>query len=120
MYKRQLYLWPYLAISVNNIFGCCQFLQSHRASGVKLLGADTDFRTETEFKAVGKTGRRVDIDGCRIDFFKKSAGIVIVLCNNGFGMFCIIFINMVNGLVNAANNFCRQYVVCLLYTSRCV
>ena len=36
-------LFSYLSISINNIFRCRQFCQSHRPSGMELLGADADF-----------------------------------------------------------------------------
>ena len=51
-----LLLFSDLSRSVYDIFNRCQRQQSHRASGVEFLGADSDFGAVAEFEAVGEAG----------------------------------------------------------------
>ena len=60
-------LWPNLAIPVDNILIACQGKESHGASGMQLLCADADLRTEAELEAVRETGGGIHIDCRRID-----------------------------------------------------
>ena len=55
-----------LSVSVNNIFGRGQLLEPHGASGVQLLSADADLRSEAELLAVRKPRGGVDIHGRRV------------------------------------------------------
>ena len=57
----------YLSVAFDKIFHRRQSLKTHRTASVKFLRADTDFRAEAEFKAVGEARRRVDINGRRIN-----------------------------------------------------
>ncbi len=41
-----------LAGAFNKILVGCELFQTHRATGVKPVGADPDFRSETEFAAI--------------------------------------------------------------------
>jgi len=49
-------LWPGVAVSNDNIFLAGQAFQADRATYVKLVSADANFRTEAVFKAVCKLG----------------------------------------------------------------
>ena len=78
---------------------------------MKLLGTDADLGTKAKFKAIGKTGGGINIDGCCIHFIKESAGMLIILCYNGLRVFSVVFIDMGNGFVKIFHNLCGKYII---------
>ena len=48
------FLLPHLSVSVNNVFGAGELLQTHGSPGVHLLGGDADLGAQTELVAVGE------------------------------------------------------------------
>ena len=55
-----------MAVAMDHIFVGGQFPQTHRATGVELLGRDAHFTAQAEFSAVGEPGGGIDIDGCTV------------------------------------------------------
>jgi len=60
-------LLAHLTGAANLIFVGGKLLKCHRTAGMKLVGADSDLRAESELAAVGKTRRSVPINGGGID-----------------------------------------------------
>ena len=46
---------------------------------MKLLGADANLSAKAELSAIGKAGRRIDIDGCRVNPVQKFLGVIVIL-----------------------------------------
>ena len=64
-----------MAVPVDDVFCGSELLETHGTAGVKLLRADADLSTESEFEPISKTGRGIHINGCCIDPFQKFLGI---------------------------------------------
>src|SRR5699024_11920378 len=93
------YSFSDLSISIYNIFCCCQGEKSHRSSGVDLLRADSDLRTETEFISVGKTRGGIRIDSDCVHFLQKSLCVKIIVGDNRLGMTGIVPVDVFDRLV---------------------
>ena len=87
-HKIFLLLFSDLSRSVYDIFNRRQRQQSHWASGVEFLGADSDFGAVAEFEAVGEAGGGVDVDYSCIDFVQEFLGVGVVVGDDCFGVFC--------------------------------
>ena len=60
-----------LPFAADLIFVRGKLAQPHRPARVKFLGGDAHFRAQTEFKAVGKAGARIDVDGGAVHFIEE-------------------------------------------------
>lgn len=58
---------PDLSVSVNNPFVAGKFFKCHWSTGMKLLGGDTDFSTQSKLSAISKSGRNVAVNSSCID-----------------------------------------------------
>src|SRR3990172_3949835 len=67
-----------LALAEHDKLGTRKLLESHRASGVKLLRTDADLRPEPELPPVGKPGRGVDEDDPGIHLAQEALRATIV------------------------------------------
>lgn len=66
---------------------------------MKLLGADADLSAKAELSAIGKAGRRIDIDGCRVNPVQKFLSVIVILRDDRFGMTGIVTIDMADCLI---------------------
>lgn len=73
-----------LTVAVDVELGRSQRFQTHRAAGVHFLGGNTDFRAQSENKAVGKPSGRIDINRRRINAFLEKLGMGNALGHNRF------------------------------------
>ena len=72
---------------------------------MKLLRTDTNFRTEPEFKAIGKSRRRIDIYRRSIHLALEAMRIGKILRHNRFRMSGIIPIDMSNCFIDTTYDF---------------
>ena len=56
----KIYLPPDLSFPLDDKLGGGQFLQAHRAKGMKFRGANPYLSTQTQFEPVVKSGRGID------------------------------------------------------------
>ena len=111
-----LLLFSDLSRSVYDIFNRCQRQQSHWASGVEFLGADSDFGAVAEFEAVGEAGGGVDVDYSCIDFVQEFLGMGVVVGDDCFGVFCVVVVDVCNRFVDGRDGFDGHDVVEILFS----
>ena len=100
-----------LTAAVDIEFGRSQRFQTHRAVGVHFLGGNTDFRTQSENKAVGKPCGRIDINRCRINAFLEILGMGNALSHNRFRVMRRMAINPIDGFFHCFHYFDRHNIV---------
>ena len=83
-----------LAVSIDNIFGCCQSKNTHRTSRMEFLRTDPDLSPITKLKSVCESGRSVYIYCCRVYLIQEFLCIRIILCDDCLRMACVILIDM--------------------------
>ena len=66
------WLFAHLAVAADDVFVGRQFLETHRAARMQLVGADADLRAEAEFAAVGEARGSVPINRRRIDLAQET------------------------------------------------
>ena len=86
-----------LTVAVDIEFGRSQRFQTHRAAGVHFLGGNTDFRAQSENKAVGKPSGRIDINRRRINAFLEKLGMGNALGHNRFRVMRRVAVNPIDG-----------------------
>ena len=64
----------------------CSVPPAHRTTGVKLLRADTYFRSQSELTSIGKRSRHIHINTSRIHHLHKIIGRPVILRHNTFTM----------------------------------
>ena len=77
-----------MSVSVNYIFVGRKLLEPHRTAGMKLLGRNSHFATETKFSAVGKAGRGVDVNSGAVHSFNKVICGRIISGDDSFAVPC--------------------------------
>ena len=108
-----------MSAAIYYVFCGSQCQKSHRSPCMKLLGADSDFSTVAKLKSICKSCRRIHIHCCGIYFIQKHLCIIIITCNNGLRMFCIILINMCNCFFYRVYNLYRQNIVKIFCSPIC-
>ena len=75
---------------------------------MQFLCADADLCAKSKFKAIRKAGRRIDIDGCRVNPVQKFLGVIVILRDDRFGMTGIVTIDMADCLIQGIHQLQRQ------------
>ena len=75
-----------LACATDSVLVAGEFTQTHWASGVELVGGDTDFRSEAKLTTIGEASRRVVHDAGGIDGAEELLGFRDIRGDDTIGM----------------------------------
>ena len=104
------FLWVAgVSVALDDPFVGCEFPESHGASGVHFLCADSDFGSESELGAVGEGGAGVDVAAGGVDFAEEALGGLLVFGYDGFGVFEAVVVDVLEGLVDGVDGDDGQF-----------
>src|SRR3989344_4228437 len=96
---------PNLSGTLNNPFIRSERLKAHWATCMQFLGGDPDFRPQTKFKPVRKTGWGVYVDCRGIHRIYELPRELIIIRDNCFGMSGGVTLHMRKACFRIRNNF---------------
>jgi len=88
-----------------------QSFESYGASGVDFVCADTDFGAEAVAEAIGESRTAIDKHIRRIDQCHESLDLALVGGDYGVGVFRAVAVDVLDGGVQAINDFYREDVI---------
>ena len=102
---------PHLSFSFDNPLVGGELFQCHGATGMQLLGADTNFSAQSELRSVCKGSRYVDVYAGGVHISTEPFGTGLIFGHDTFAMFGAIFLDMGDGFADGLNGFDGHLVV---------
>src|SRR5689334_7140639 len=96
---------PNLSAPFDDELVCRQFAQSAGASGVKLVSADTDLRSQAQFAPVIESGAGIDHDSRGVYLVAESAGGIQIARDDCVGVMRAVLVDMFNRRINVGHHF---------------
>ena len=103
-----------MSVAVHQILVGGQGEETHRATGVELLGGDADLCAKSEVPSVGEAGGGVDVDGGGVDLTLEAAGGGHVLGDNGLAVTRGVAGDVGDGLVDGVHHTDRENEIVVL------
>ena len=107
LFSDGLPLLPHLPIPIDDVLVRRQFLDSARTASVKLVGADADFRSESELSAVVEPCAGIDHHRRTVDLRRKPPGSLHILREDRFRVPVAVSVDVCYRFVKRLNNFDR-------------
>ena len=101
----------YLSIAFYDVFIAAKLHQSHRTSGMKLLGGNAHLTAKTELSAVGETGSDIHIYRSTIHTLCKIVRILFRFCNDSLAVATGMKGNMLRCRFHIIYHFYREDII---------
>ena len=89
-----------LSLSIYQILGGCQNLNSHRSAGMQLLGRDSKLSAKAELAAVCKAGAGIYVNTAGVNHRLEESCIFAALRNDAFAVLCVVRIDVADCFFN--------------------